>query len=154
MTYPTSSNLYTQGYGSKPENVEIPMCSSRSPQTYDFQYPLGKRWINLTFGEEYCLTSFSSSRSGLSAIWTQLGGQGGMFPDSVGITAPLNAGGVTVIDLSVVASSIIIYSPANLDVINADDWSCPTPSTGIFEIFSLNTADTTNFFYAVFNLNI
>lgn len=72
MTTPTPANLYTQGYGSRPENVEIPVYSTRAPLVSDVKYPLGKRWINSSANTEYTLTSFQSTQGILAATWTLL----------------------------------------------------------------------------------
>lgn len=84
MTIQTGANLYTQGYGSRPENVEIPYYSGRSPSTLDIKYPLGKRWINTVANTEFSLTSFVSFNGSISATWTLLSNAGAGFV--VGLT--------------------------------------------------------------------
>jgi len=73
MTIPPGGNLYTQGFGSRPENVEVPHIDTRAPTTTDILYPVGKRWINTSSNTDYTLTSFSSSGGTLTANWTLLG---------------------------------------------------------------------------------
>lgn len=70
MTIPSGSVLYSQGRGSVPETIEIPVYTNRSPTIYDVRYPLGKRWINQSSNTEFVLTSFSSSQGATSANWT------------------------------------------------------------------------------------
>tara|TARA_R110000868_G_scaffold390075_1_gene659611 strand:- start:495 stop:1151 length:657 start_codon:yes stop_codon:yes gene_type:complete len=74
MGIPTGSVLYTQGNGSAPENVEIPVYSQRDPSPIDVRYPVGKRWINQVDNLEWVLTSFSSSGGNTLATWTNLVG--------------------------------------------------------------------------------
>ena len=72
MTVPTPAALYTQGFATRAENVEIPHYDTRVPNPMDVRYPLGKRWINTTANAEYSLTSFSSAGGTLAATWTLL----------------------------------------------------------------------------------
>jgi hypothetical protein len=66
--------LYTQGFGSRPENVEVPVIQSRAPATTDNQFPVGKSWIDSVNNASYVLTSLSSSGGVLSANWVGSGG--------------------------------------------------------------------------------
>jgi hypothetical protein len=78
MTFQPGAILYTQGFGSRPENVEVPHIDNRAPSIMDVNfYPIGKRWINITANTEYTLTSFTSSQGVVSAVWTLLGTNGG-----------------------------------------------------------------------------
>jgi len=61
------SNLYTQGNGSRAENVEVPVIQSRAPATSDSDYPVGKVWVDSTNNASYILTSLSSS--GGNCFW-------------------------------------------------------------------------------------
>ncbi len=72
MSIPTGSVFYSQGQGSVPENVEIPIYSQRDPSPIDVRYPVGKRWINQVSNVEWVLTSFSSNTGGTLATWTNL----------------------------------------------------------------------------------
>lgn len=76
MTYPTSSNLYSQGGGTKPESVEVPFVTNRSPFASDNLYPLGKKWVNHLENQTYTLTSFTNLQGNLLANWTIEGGGG------------------------------------------------------------------------------
>lgn len=69
MTFQPGANLYTQGFGSRPENVEVPVLSQVSPGVGDVNYPIGKRWINEALNAEFTLTSFSSSNGITTANW-------------------------------------------------------------------------------------
>lgn len=77
MTIQTGANLYTQGFGSRPENVEIPFLTNRPPTSADVNYPLGKRWVDTSAGNEYTLTQFSSVGATVTANWAFLGGSSG-----------------------------------------------------------------------------
>jgi hypothetical protein len=69
MTVQPPAMLYTQGFGSRPENVEVPVISTVSPSTSDTNYPLGKRWVNRIANAEYVLTSETSSGGVTTANW-------------------------------------------------------------------------------------
>lgn len=77
MSFQPGANVYTQGFGSRPENVEVPHIDVRAPATTDILYPIGKRWINTATGNEYCLGNFSISNGVMSANWAFLGGTSG-----------------------------------------------------------------------------
>jgi hypothetical protein len=67
--FPPGANLYTQGFGSRPENVEVPHLDVRAPSQADIQYPVGKHWVDTVGNAEYVLTSFSSSGNVTTANW-------------------------------------------------------------------------------------
>jgi len=74
MTIQPKANLYTQGFGSRPENVEVPHITTRAPSTSDILYPIGKRWINTVGNSEYTLTSLLTVNSTTTATWVATGG--------------------------------------------------------------------------------
>lgn len=69
MTIQPGSSLYTQGFGSRPENVEVPHIENREPTTMDVNYPLGKGWVNPSANEEYVLTSLAVNNGVMTADW-------------------------------------------------------------------------------------
>lgn len=84
MTIPNGANLYTQGFGSRPEDVEIPIVSPRAPTTQDTRgavgpYPIGKRWIVEGTEALYYLGSYSTTQGLVTANWVLVltGGSGG-----------------------------------------------------------------------------
>jgi len=77
MTIQPGANLYTAGFGTRPEGVEVPVFSTRSPAATDVNYPLGKRWINTTLDLVFDLTSFVSFNKSTTATWTLLGSAAG-----------------------------------------------------------------------------
>jgi hypothetical protein len=99
MSFQNGAMLYTQGFASRPENVEIPHLDTRAPTSADVNfYPIGKRWINTATNTEYVLTSISSSANVMSATWTLLGTNTGalntLTGDSGGAISP-SAGNIT-----------------------------------------------------------
>jgi len=95
--------LYTQAYGSRPENVEVPHLDSRNPTVEDINYPVGKRWVNTALNTVFSLTSFSYANLQQNAIWTSLSG---FQISSVGTGALVNSTAV-VVDSAVVSTSLI-----------------------------------------------
>lgn len=77
MTFQPGANVYTQGFGSRPENVEVPHIDVRAPATTDILYPVGKVWVDQTNNASYTLTSFSASGNTTTANWVTTGGGSG-----------------------------------------------------------------------------
>jgi hypothetical protein len=75
MGFNPGATLYTQSFGSRPENVEVPTYNSRAPASTDVNYPLGKRWIDTDGQDEYVLVGLSSAGGVLTANWVT-GGAG------------------------------------------------------------------------------
>ena len=75
MTQP-GAMLYTQGFGSRPENVEVPHIDTRDPQSYDINFPLGKRWINKNDNGVFTLTALQAFNAKISATWTSSSSSG------------------------------------------------------------------------------
>jgi hypothetical protein len=99
--YPSGANVYTQGFGSYPENVEIPHIDIRDPNSTDYKFPLGKRWVNRIDDTEFVLTSFTASLNITSAVWIQsAGGVSGIITltgDTGGAVGPSPAGNVNIL---------------------------------------------------------
>lgn len=148
MTFPSGSMLYTQGQGSRPENVEIPIISNRSPAASDKKYPIGKRWINNVVQQEYCLTSFSYSGSILIPTWTLLSSSVTQIV-AAGLTPNMVAGVVTVTSPSCTTSSVITFSAAVLSIAHGN--VSVSPHVGNFTLTSANTSDTSSFYYILVN---
>jgi hypothetical protein len=45
MTFQPGAMVYTQGFGSRPEDVEVPHLDTRAPSPQDILYPIGKKWV-------------------------------------------------------------------------------------------------------------
>lgn len=69
MSIPQAAALYTQGFGTRPENVEIPHYDVRDPTSQDVNYPIGKRWVNTVANDEWTLTSLTTSNGLQTANW-------------------------------------------------------------------------------------
>lgn len=69
MTIQQGANLYTQGFGSRPEDVEIPHLDVRAPTSTDVKYPIGKKWVDTVANVVHELTSLSSAGGTLTANW-------------------------------------------------------------------------------------
>jgi hypothetical protein len=63
---------YTQGTGTSSSDPFITIFQTRDPTPYDFQYPVKKRWINLSETSEWILTGFSNVTGQSLAIWILL----------------------------------------------------------------------------------
>lgn len=70
MTFPPGAMLYTQAFGSRPENVEVPHIDVRAPAGTDVLYPIGKMWVNRSANTVYVLTSQTSSAGVTTSTWT------------------------------------------------------------------------------------
>lgn len=96
MTFQPGANLYTQGFGSRPENIEVPHLEIRDPSPTDVHYPVGKRWLNTASETEFILYKFQFVNGITQSIWASSVGQTGavislqddssvkVFPDSTG----------------------------------------------------------------------
>jgi hypothetical protein len=79
MGFNPGANLYVGSWGTRAENVEVPIIfrnptgQPRNPTAQDTSYPIGKRAINPTENSEYSLTSLTSTAGIMSAVWTLLG---------------------------------------------------------------------------------
>lgn len=85
MTIQPGANVYTQGFGSRPENVEVPHIDARAPASTDINYPLGKRWI-FTGNAVYELIGFTTSNGVTSATWVESAGGSGSVAQLTGDT--------------------------------------------------------------------
>jgi hypothetical protein len=98
MTFQPGANLYTQGFGSRPENVEVPHLDVRAPAATDILYPIGKRWI-FVGDSEYVLISQSTSNGVTTSNWVQGASRTGNIVSVTGtanqITDSTTAGAVT-----------------------------------------------------------
>jgi hypothetical protein len=97
MTIQPGANLYTQGFGSRPESVEVPHIENRAPSASDYNYPIGKRWIDRDVAS-YELIGISTSNGITAANWNLLASDTGpldtLTGDSGGAISP-TAGNIT-----------------------------------------------------------
>src|SRR5580692_6489742 len=73
MTIPQGANLYTQGFGSRPESVEIPHYDVRAPAATDVLYPVGKKWVFIN-NSTWELLGLSTSNGITTANWVASSG--------------------------------------------------------------------------------
>ncbi len=118
MSFQPGANLYTQGFGSRPENIEVPHPDKRDPRPTDVLYPVGKWWINVGNSLWYLLSQ-SSSGGTLSSNWIQIAGSGGSGVNTVngtnGVTASPTSGSVVVSGVNATTSSVGVASFNPLD---------------------------------------
>jgi hypothetical protein len=99
------ANVYTQGFGSRPENVEVPHIDTRAPSTSDFMYPIGKRWI-FVGNSEYVLVALSTVGGITSATWDLLGTNSGPLNTLTGNTGGAlspSAGNINIVGSGVIS---------------------------------------------------
>ena len=77
MTIQPGAMLYTQGFGSRPENVEVPHIEARAPTSSDVNYPLGKVWVDTLDQAAYTLVALSTTTGITTATWATTGGGSG-----------------------------------------------------------------------------
>lgn len=77
MSFQPGATVYTQSFGSRPENVEVPHIDVRAPTTTDVKYPIGKVWVDTVNQASYTLTDLNTSQGVISATWVTTGGGAG-----------------------------------------------------------------------------
>ena len=93
------ANLYTQGFASRPENVEVPHYDVRVPSTSDILYPIGKEWI-FVGNSIWKLLNLSASQGVTTANWVEISSSSGPIESVLGtasqVTVTTNSGTATV----------------------------------------------------------
>jgi hypothetical protein len=119
MSFPLGASLYTVGFGTRPENVEVPVLQTRAPTSSDISYPIGKRWVDQTGNGTYTLTSFSTFNGVTTANWQADSGTG--------------SGVLTINSNAPVANNYIIAGTANQSTVTqtAGTSTISTPATFI-----------------------
>ena len=102
MTIQPGAVLNTFAFGNRPEGVEVPVIQRRAPTSSDWNYPIGKQWVDRLGGQCYFLSSVTSSAGVNTANWVFLGGASG--------TVTLVGGTATVTTPFVTANSKIVLS--------------------------------------------
>jgi hypothetical protein len=69
--------INTQGFGNRPENVEVPHLDVRAPGLTDIRFPIGKTWVDTIHGNYYVLCNFNTSAGVTTANWAFLGATSG-----------------------------------------------------------------------------
>lgn len=130
MTFQPGANLYTQGFGSRPEKVEVPHYSNRVPSTQDWNYPIGKEWIYVG-NSIWKLLSISSSLNINTANWVEIATSTGAILSVAGtanqITATTASGAVTlsipsgfVAPTSITATTTLTATLGNITATNGN----------------------------------
>lgn len=107
MTTPISYPNYTQGSGTKPSGTDIPVISDVSPTIADYNYPIGKIWINSSSASAFILTQISTLSGNYQANWqsttysstgvqTITGNTGGAISPSSGNINVIGSGTISV----------------------------------------------------------
>lgn len=123
MSFQPGANLYTQGFGSRPENVEVPHIDSRAPTVNDVLFPIGKRWVYLN-NAEYVLVGLSTTLGLTTATWNLLGTDTGPLNTLTG-----NSGGAispSAANINIVGSGVITVSGSGSTLTISE-----TPGTGL-----------------------
>jgi hypothetical protein len=150
MTIQPGANVYTQGFGSRPENVEVPHIDLRAPAVTDVLYPIGKRWINTVASTEYSLTSFSSALGVVTANWSLLGtdtgalntltgNTGGAIAPAAGNISIVGTGGLTFAGSGSTLTGSISAGTAFVTTITGGSGGALSPTAGNINI--LGTAN-------------
>jgi hypothetical protein len=145
----SGSVLNTQGFGNRPEGVEIPFVTSRAPSPSDVNYPIGKRWITPPQNAEFVLTSKASFYTSTTSIWSLLSSTSGSYYISAGgITPPMVNGSITVSNPAILSSSYVFTSGAVLAGVGII--SVSNVSNGSFTLTG-ESGETSSFYYIVVN---
>ena len=158
MTFQPGANLYTQGFGSRPENIEVPHYDFRSPSSSDILYPIGKWWV-VPGDSLWYLLSISSSQGITTANWIQIAGSGGSGVNSVngnnGVTASPTTGSVVVSGVNATTSTVGVasFNPLDFTVSGGGEVSLigttPNSYTNVTSADSPYTALSTDYFISV-----
>jgi hypothetical protein len=118
IPFSPGANLYTQGFGSRPENIEVPHYDVRVPSSSDILFPLGKWWL-YPGNSLWYLLSQSSMNGQLVSNWVQIAGGGGSGVNNVngsnGVTASPTSGNVIVSGVNATTSTVGVASFNSLD---------------------------------------
>lgn len=140
MAFQPGATLYTQGFGSRAENVEVPHIDVRDPSFTDTQYPIGKVWLNTVTMRQFILYKFQFVNGVTEGIWESASAAAGdvsslsdnndtlVFPDSNGNIKLSDGAPYQVVTLSDPGSNEIELSLSN--GISLGDYALTTPPPG------------------------
>jgi hypothetical protein len=69
---PIANEGYSQSSGTASSDPFITIFQTRDPTPFDFQYPVKKRWVNLSEPSEWILTGFNNTSGQSLAVWVLL----------------------------------------------------------------------------------
>jgi hypothetical protein len=140
--------LNTQGFGNRPENVEIPFVSNRSPSSQDINYPIGKRWVNPQVPGEYVLTSQNSYFTSISSVWSLLSA-GANYIAAAAISPPMVNGTVVVTNPACLSTSSVFISRAAFGGFGYA--YVENITNGSFTITGGQSGENSTFYYMIIN---
>jgi hypothetical protein len=176
MTIQPGAVVYTQGFGSAPQDVQTPIISTVDPGIGDVLYPLGKRWINMVANNVWTLTSLIPFNGGITAHWQSSGGATTSISEitaGTGTAIPIDSivqilGTAGEITTSATGNAVTLSIPATatLTNLNASTLNVTGNSTigttagadveiatGITSTLEIGTASSTLNLEGTFNLN-
>jgi len=112
------ASVYTQGFGSRPENVEVPHYDVRAPTATDTRYPLGKIWVWEGVAS-YQLINITSSPTGTSSVWAPLASISSTVTGTTAGTINNRSGIVTITTPSIAAGATFTFTITNSNVTSA-----------------------------------
>lgn len=129
MTFQPGANLYTQGFGSRPESVEVPHYDKRAPSSTDVLYPIGKEWI-WPNNAIYKLLGLTSSQGVTTATWIQMADADGPVESVVGTSNQVSVS--TSLGIATVSLPSAITAPGSLTTTTSlSSTTTVTAGTGI-----------------------
>lgn len=104
MVFQPGAVLNTQSLGNRPENVEVPVYQTRAPTSSDWNYPVGKRWIDTVGLADYTLVAVTSSQGVNTATWNDDSGASGDFT-TLTVTGQSTLGATTIVGTTLINAS-------------------------------------------------
>lgn len=137
MPFQPGAVVNTQCFANRPESVEVPHLDVRAPTTLDFNYPIGKHWIDTVGLVEYTLVQISTAGAVTAATWEA--GAGG----SSGISSIL--GTANQVTASTTAGVTTLSTPATFIAPGSIQATTTLTATGgLTTLAALTQVGTTN----------
>ncbi len=120
MTIQPPAMLYTQAFGSRPEDVEIPIVETSDPGSFFVPgLPIGKRWVNRSANTEWVLTSITTVAGVTTPTWTLRSSSGGVLNTLTGdVGIPVVPVGAN-IDVKGGAAGAVLFSNGGAGLLSA-----------------------------------
>jgi hypothetical protein len=159
MSFQPGANLYTAGFGLRPENIEVPHVDVRIPTTNDVLFPVGKWWLYKGNSLWYLLNQTSVGGS-LQSNWVEVSGSGGSGVISVnannGLIASPTSGSVIVSGVNATTSSVGVasFNSSDFTVSGAGQVSLASSSGFVWSDVSSNITMAVNNGYTTNSLTL